>query len=232
MKRCKKCNLEKPLKDFYRSKASKDGYLNSCKVCNKSVWKKFDTKGYYEKNKDTRSDYSKKYYQENKERVKNTKYNIDPTLAESRQESYKAKEREKYANDEKYREIKKERARVYQKNNQHKKRYKYNTDPNFRLRRVLSVRVTDAIKNQATKKAYKTIELIGCSVDEVRAHLEKQFTEGMTWDNYGEWHIDHIIPCASFDLSEPEQQKKCFHYTNLQPLWARDNLSKGDRIMV
>lgn len=61
--------------------------------------------------------------------------------------------------------------------------------------------------------------------------LEQQFTEGMTWENYGEWHVDHIRPCVSFDLSIPEQQQECFHYTNLQPLWAKDNLQKSDKIL-
>ncbi len=73
------------------------------------------------------------------------------------------------------------------------------------------------------------MNLVGCSAKELREHLESQFTEGMTWDNYGEWHVDHIRPCASFDLSCVEQQRECFHYTNLQPLWAKDNLSKGSK---
>ena len=67
---------------------------------------------------------------------------------------------------------------------------------------------------------------------ELKIYLESLFQEGMTWDNYNfyGWHIDHIIPIASFDLSDPEQQKKCFHYTNLQPLWASDNLQKGVKL--
>ena len=71
---------------------------------------------------------------------------------------------------------------------------------------------------------------MGCTTDELVAHLEKQFTPGMTWDNwaYRGWHIDHIRPCASFDLADPEQQRECFHYTNLQPLWAVDNMRKSD----
>jgi len=88
------------------------------------------------------------------------------------------------------------------------------------------------IKN-AIKKGYKaadTLSLTGCkSWDEVKQHLEKQFTKGMTWDNHGEWHIDHIKPCASFDLTKESEQKKCFHYSNLQPLWAKENLRKSDR---
>ena len=72
------------------------------------------------------------------------------------------------------------------------------------------------------------MEYINCTVKYLHEFLEFRFTDGMSWDNYGKkWHIDHIIPCASFDLKCPEQQKKCFHYTNLQPLWAKDNQEKG-----
>ena len=82
---------------------------------------------------------------------------------------------------------------------------------------------------QYTVKSDKTLELLGASVTFVKKYLESLFQPGMSWDNYGEWHVDHIIPCASFDLNDPEQQKKCFHYTNLQPLWAADNIAKGAR---
>jgi len=76
------------------------------------------------------------------------------------------------------------------------------------------------------------MELIGCSVEVLWSHIESQFTTGMTKENYGVhgWHIDHIIPCDSFDFSDPEQQKQCFHYTNLQPLWAKDNIAKSNKI--
>lgn len=56
------------------------------------------------------------------------------------------------------------------------------------------------------------------------------FTNGMTWDNYGQWHVDHIRPCALYDLTKEDQQMACFHYTNLQPLWAKDNMSKGVKV--
>lgn len=69
--------------------------------------------------------------------------------------------------------------------------------------------------------------MIGCSIAELRAHLESKFQAGMTWANYGEWHIDHERPVASFDLRDPEQQRQCFHFTNLQPLWADENNKKG-----
>ena len=68
---------------------------------------------------------------------------------------------------------------------------------------------------------------LGCTREDLTTHLEGLFQDGMTWDNYGDWHIDHIKPCSKFDLSTEKAQAECFHYTNLQPLWAKDNLSKG-----
>lgn len=78
-------------------------------------------------------------------------------------------------------------------------------------------------------KAAKTFDAAGCTVAELRAYLESKWLPGMSWENYGlkGWHVDHVTPCSFFDLSDPEQQLKCFHYTNLQPLWAFDNISKG-----
>ena len=89
--------------------------------------------------------------------------------------------------------------------------------------------MTAAVKFAKTKKAYKTEKLIGCSILKMRKHLEKQFKKGMTWENHGKWHIDHIKPCCKFNLLDKEEQLKCFHYTNLQPLWSQENLSKGGK---
>lgn len=74
--------------------------------------------------------------------------------------------------------------------------------------------------------------MLGCSKQELVEHLESQFQDGMSWENYGlhGWHIDHIIPVSSFDISEPNQLKKCFHFSNLQPLWAIDNLRKSNKL--
>lgn len=83
------------------------------------------------------------------------------------------------------------------------------------------------------RKYKRSHELLGCDLDTARNHIESQFQDGMTWENHGQfgWHLDHIIPCSSFDLTDPKQQKKCFHYTNLQPLWWKDNLSKSNKIL-
>jgi hypothetical protein len=78
-----------------------------------------------------------------------------------------------------------------------------------------------------------TKELLGCNISDLKAHLESLWSDGMSWDNYGPfgWHIDHRVPCAEFDLTKIDQRKMCFHYTNLQPLWAKDNHSKSDKLI-
>lgn len=96
------------------------------------------------------------------------------------------------------------------------------------IKRKVKTRLKKALRGNS--KIGKTVELLGCTIPELRQYLESLFEPNMSWDNYGAWHIDHIRPCASFDLTDPEQQKLCFHYTNLQPLWAEDNLKKGKKL--
>lgn len=100
-------------------------------------------------------------------------------------------------------------------------------DPCFRLSQVTASRVRLALQRAGQSKKDRTMSLVGCTANELKAHLESLFSPGMSWDNRREWHIDHIIPLAKFDLTDPEQQAAAFHYTNLQPLWARDNIRKG-----
>jgi len=108
--------------------------------------------------------------------------------------------------------------RLYQRTRSHR-------DIEFRLSGNLRSRMSELVRSQS--KRPHTVQLIGCSIHQLKLHLERQFRPGMSWDNYGQWHVDHIRPCASFDLSKRGDQQQCFHYTNLQPLWARDNYSKG-----
>lgn len=162
-------------------------------------------------------------------------------------EARNERRRQRYADDPEYREkintnrkiyrennLEKERARErnYKKENNDKvqayKRNRYNTNTNYRIGQTLRSRLQKIIKN----KSKSTAELLGCDMDFFLSYLEEKFIDDMSWENYGQWHIDHIRPCASFNLNDPEQQKECCHYTNLQPLWAKDNLSKGDRIIV
>lgn len=121
---------------------------------------------------------------------------------------------------------KENRKKIQQTNTNYEKNRKL-TDPEFKIMKTLRSRVGTALTRQNSNKNNTTIDLLGCSVAFLRGYLEGKFKDGMTWENHGEWHIDHIKPCASFNLLDEEEQKKCFHYTNLQPLWAADNLSKG-----
>jgi len=92
--------------------------------------------------------------------------------------------------------------------------------PEGRLIHNIRNRLNKIMNRINIAKDSTTLKLLGCDVKTVKSHIESQFTEGMTWDNYGDWDIDHIRPCASFDLTEPEEQQKAFHYLNLQPLWS------------
>ena len=93
---------------------------------------------------------------------------------------------------------------------------------------VLRSRLSTALRNGGWKKEVSAWRNLGCSWEHFKQHMEALFKEGMTWANHGEWHVDHIKPLAKFDLSDPEEQRKAVHFTNLQPLWAVDNLKKGD----
>ena len=158
------------------------------------------------KDKEKKKQYEKQYYLDNREKNKEKKkqYYLDN----------KEKRRQYNLNN-------KEKTRKYENN-------KLKTDPIFRFIKYQRSRIRYALKGK--RKSKSTIKLLGCSAEECWKHLEQQFTLGMTRDNYGLWHIDHIIPCASFDLSDPKQQALCFHYTNLQPLWAIDNMKKGAKL--
>jgi len=112
-------------------------------------------------------------------------------------------------------------VRQYEKNRK-------KVDIGFKLSKILRTRMWSALKTNV--KSNKTIELTGCTLNQLKKYIESKFQDGMNWENYGVWHIDHIIPCARFDLSDPGQQKICFHYTNLQPMWGEDNLKKGARL--
>jgi hypothetical protein len=136
----------------------------------------------------------------------------------------------------------KNKARYQSYNRKGAKKYKawyrewasnrYKTDVKHRLTIQMRSRLQAALKG--TAKAASTMKLLGCSAADLKTYLESLWLPGMSWENHGTyrvggemtWHIDHIKPCVSFDLTDPEQQRKCFHYTNLQPLWAVDNLVK------
>ena len=131
------------------------------------------------------------------------------------------------------------RATKWRKNNKDKiklrEREKEKEDLGYKLKKRIRTRINNAIRfntNFESRKDKRTLELLDVSnIEFVWKHLESKFKPGMTRENCGKWHIDHIVPCASFDLKCPVQQLACFHYSNLQPLWAKENLSKGAKIV-
>lgn len=109
-------------------------------------------------------------------------------------------------------------------------RHKRNSDPAFAIADRLRRRINQVLSGAGGKKSGRLVELSGCSASELVAHLERQFSPGMTWENRRQWHIDHIVPCSAFDLTDPAQQRVAFHYTNLRPVWSHENLSKQAKI--
>lgn len=130
-------------------------------------------------------------------------------------------------------QVRAEKAAYYQKNKRaiiDKINLRFATDPRFRVECLLRSRVRKAVQLQGARKSERTAALLGCSVDFFLAHIESLFTEGMDWPGImsGAIHIDHKRPCSAFDLTRTDQQLECFRYSNLQPLWAVDNLRKSN----
>jgi len=194
---------------------------------------------YRRKNKDRINDRLKKRYRSDDDYRKIASQRHADWYEKNR-ENVTGKMRSKYSEDSEYRTTIRSRNSKWYKNNKHKiasyaiKRYhqKLKCDVQYTIKQRLSGQIYKAVKRGGGVKSAKTRALCGCSIPELMLHLQSRFKEGMHWNNYGKWHIDHIRPCASFDLTDPEQQRQCFHYTNLQPLWARDNILKGARLLT
>jgi hypothetical protein len=216
MKVCSKCNQEKLFINFPIKKVSKDGYGNRCKSCVKEYNKTYDFKKYNLENKDKISKRSSEYYQKNKDYISNrTKEYFN-----NHKEEHRNRTKEWYKENKEYHQTK---IKIYIK-----KRLK--EDPIFKLKETLRKRMYDLLIKNKTPKVYSALTLLGCTAQECKQYLEAQFKEGMSWNNHGSyWEIDHIKPCSSFDLTDIEQQKQCFHYTNLQPLTIYENRSKYNK---
>jgi hypothetical protein len=145
------------------------------------------------------------------------------------QEKYRKKNREKI--NQKIREwYYKNKDRVRANQRIYEREGAYRNSLHFKIKDGMRKRILEVLKRDGGKKTQRTMKLVGCTVEELKQHIEKQFKPGMSWKKRHLFHIDHIIPCASFDLTKLSQQKKCFHYTNLQPLWAIDNIKKGAKL--
>ena len=202
-------------------------------------------------NKEKIKEYNKRYWEKNKERlkIKNReyikKYYADPKNKEKIKESnrkYAIKNKEKIlAYCAKYRKENKEeinrkiREWYYKNRKKVKERIKmynkvYRNTLHFKIKDNMRRRIRTALKKDNGKKTKGTMKLVGCTAEQLKQHIEKQFKPGMSWEQRDSFHIDHIIPCASFDLTKLSEQKKCFHYTNLQPLYPIENIKKGAKL--
>lgn len=237
MNKCNKCNLVKPVSNFHKN------VKNICKIC--SLEK---AKIYRLKNRDKINEKQNSNYNENIKisREKQNKYrveNYEKRKALEDKTRIKHREKRRYLYKKYYNENKEKVLNIIKKS-QRKRRKKINlynnrinkekrkNDPGFKIKQNYRSRLHQFLKykKQFNKQTSTAISL-GCSPNELKLHLESQFSEGMTWDNYGQygWHIDHIIPLASAS-TQREFEKLC-HHTNLQPLWAIDNLKKGSKII-
>lgn len=224
---CKTCKVEFPLtKEFFhsRNKIDKNGeeqFRHTCKKCQSNIHKEYRLKNHetilavQRKNYRKHLPHIKQYRNENKENIKKTI------------QSWRMKNKDKI------------RQQGIEWNNNHKSqrnewlrqymRNKYNKNNEFKLLCLMRSRIRKSLKLQEVVKNKRTLELLGCTLPELREHIEKQFSEGMTWDNYGTngWHIDHIRPCAAYNLTDVEEQKCCFNYKNLKPMWGTENIRKS-----
>jgi len=222
LRRCSDCRCTSPLEINF-SKNKNDTYYKTCDKCRRKREEYRKTPEY----KTKRTIYSKKR-NENPEIKEKMRINSARHYQENK-ESIRTRHREYYKeNKEKMNELTK---KWYNENKERVNKYireRKETNPSFKIRVNLASRICKAIK--PGHKSAKTMNLIGCTIEELKQHLQEKFEDGMTFDNYGEWHIDHIKPCIAFNLLDPEEQRKCFNWENLQPLWAKDNMSKGGKL--
>lgn len=208
MKTCRKCGQDLPLEKFHKNSASSDGRQSYCKDCSRQA-----TKDSYHKHAEEKRAADRERYKSRKEYCKEN----NRAWREANTEQHRANAREWYrANKE----------RVIARNNAsyHKK---YRKDHAFRLDRIIRRHARRVIEMLGTEKSFDTYKAVGYSPQELKAHIEQQFQNGMCWDNYGEWHIDHIRPISSFISEGNSDAGEINALSNLQPLWAKDNLRKG-----
>lgn len=202
VKKCTKCNKDNC--GFYRDRSKKDGLKTMCKECCKKTLNKW-----YAKNPDKIKKYHETQYAKDKEKIK-----------EQSKQYYENNKEKISLKNKKWRTKNKEKINA-------KARHRRKHDVLFGLKSSVRRRINHFLKGDKSKSSE---EIIGCSYKEYKSHLEQQFTDGMTWDNYGlkGWHVDHIIPLSS--AKTEDELIKLFHYTNTQPLWSDENLKKSNKI--
>ena len=163
------------------------------------------------------------------------KYHSKPEVKERKSKNHKewSEKNREYLREyhAKWREVNRESLNEYKR---HYEKTKKDSDPAYKLACYTRTAIYTCLKEKNVDKYKNTFDLLPYSLEELIQHLEFKFQEGMTWDNYGQWHVDHIKPMVSFNIKEPTDKEfqDCWSLNNLQPLWERDNLSKGGRYIV
>lgn len=228
MKTCSKCNKEKAITEFHKCAKTKDGLQYACKECGNAFGKEWyrankvrakETRGHWAKdNRERHNELNRAWMERNpeyRERKNEGKKHYRETHVDEIREYRRKWER---ATDSEWRE----KINAYRRD-----RNKNDVIHNMRTR--LHNLTYHAFNSHGYKDRSLTASLLGCSYSELVKHIDNQFTDGMSWENRSEWHIDHIVPLASAK-SKIELEQLCL-YTNLQPLWAADNMAKGDRVI-
>lgn len=237
-KTCTKCKIKKTHEDFYRDVAHSGRLQSLCKKCsheNKKKWTK--------RNPEKVREYSKNYYHKDTEAAKKKVKDwqkANPHKIREYNKKWKDNNRDLVSqykidwvkkNPEKVKNSKKKWRHNNPEYGKNWDKMRRNSDSSYKLIKNIRTRLHLALKNNSKKSS--TLSYLCCTIEQFKQHLESQFKEGMSWDNYGNksenWSIDHIIPCAVFDHSDEEQIKKCWHYTNMQPMWHIENMRKGKK---
>jgi hypothetical protein len=223
MKKCNKCGLSKSYDEYHNSKSYSDGKNVMCKVC--------------------KSEKSKRYYEKNSEHVKKRildNYYDDREKHWGRMCNYYKENRDdllEYKSEyyERNKEHMLELSSVYYKENKediNEKNKLYmcerrKTDKLFVLKETISSLIYHSLRRSGYKRNKRTMDVLGCTIQEFKDYIESLFVDGMSWDNKGEWHIDHKRPVGW--AKDEEEIYELNHYTNLQPMWGIDNIRKGNR---
>jgi hypothetical protein len=221
MKKCPTCKIEKSLDQFNKNKTRKDGLSRECKFCVNEYGKKH----YHIKNSPRLKENLKEGHKKCSNCNQQLPFNQFNKIKKGR---FGISGECKICLQKRYKNWKENGGKEWENNYNKNKRQ---NNPQWKLKQILRGRLLDALKRHTSggkvNKTHSAINLLGCSIEEFRLYLEKQFLPEMTWENHGNiWEIDHIKPCSSFDLTNIEQQKLCFHYTNQQPLFKTTKIAE------
>ncbi len=214
---CTKCNQMRQLIDFRMNKNT-GKYLNSCRsCCNKQRAERRRDPIVKERDRLWRAEYRSRPEFRELKKQKHIEYYARPGVAEHHRETCARW----YRNNKEKQIQKKTKNEILRRH----------IDPNYRMICVLRSRLSNAIKMKGTRKMGHTMDLLGCNIGYFKNWIEFQFDDKMNWNNHGTyWHIDHVKPCSSYDLTNEQEQRACFHWSNMRPIEKTENIIKGDKI--